>query len=66
MNTATMRAALAEVYPRRTWKARVKQMSEDQVVAVYKSMEREGRLFKHEKEQSRVSAYFYPQHKQLL
>ena len=45
MNTATMRTALADAYPRRTWRRKVMNMSEAQVVAIYKNMERTGQLF---------------------
>lgn len=47
MNTATMRTALADAYPRRTWRHKVMNMSEAQVVAIYKNMERTGQLFDH-------------------
>ena len=47
MNTAKMRSALAEVYSGASWKDRVQCMSEEQVLATYKRMEREGQLFKH-------------------
>lgn len=47
MNIAIMRSALAEVYPRRGWKSRVADMSDEQVFATYKRMEREGQLYVH-------------------
>ena len=51
MNIATMRCAVADAYPRRTWKEKVKNMSDEQVLAIYKSMSNDGRLFIHAKNQ---------------
>ena len=50
MNIATMRQAVADAYPRRGWKTKVINMSDEQVLAIYKSMERNGRLFNHAKQ----------------
>ena len=47
MNVYTMRSALAEVYSGDSWKEKVKKMTDEQVLAVYKRLERAGQLFKH-------------------
>lgn len=47
MNIATMRTVLAEVYSGASWKERVGTMSNEQVFAVYKRLERTGELYKH-------------------
>lgn len=49
MNVYTMRSALAETYTGESWKDRVKQMTDDQVIATYKKMERSGQLYKHDR-----------------
>ena len=49
MNIASIRTAVADAYPRRGWREKVKKMSDEQVFAMYKSMERNGRLFNHAK-----------------
>ncbi len=51
MNITSIRCAVADAYPRRTWREKVKEMSDEQVLAIYKSMERDGRLFDHTKNQ---------------
>lgn len=50
MNIAMMRAAVGNAYPRRTWKNKVLNMSDEQVLAIYKSMVNDGRLFNHTKQ----------------
>lgn len=57
MNIATARQAIADAYPRRTWREKVKKMSDNQVLAIYKSMERDGRLFKHSVAESNRERY---------
>lgn len=47
MNIAKMRSVLAEVYTGASWKERVGIMSNEQVFAVYKRLERSGELYKH-------------------
>ena len=47
MNIAKMRSVLAEVYTGASWKERVGTMSNEQVFAVYKRLERSGELYKH-------------------
>lgn len=47
MTTDQMRCAIVEAYPGPRWKERVKGMSDERVIAMYKRMEREGRLYKH-------------------
>lgn len=49
MNIAAVRTAVADAYPRRGWRKKVMQMSDEQIFGIYKSMERDGRLFKHSK-----------------
>ena len=44
MNIATMRIAVADSYPRRGWREKVKRMPEEQILAIYKRLEREGKL----------------------
>lgn len=51
MNIATMRQAIADAYPRRGWRSKVATMNDEQVLAIYKSMERDGRLYQHAKKQ---------------
>ena len=51
MNIATMRSAVADAYPRRTWREKVQNMSDEQVLAIYRSMSNDGRLFTHAKNQ---------------
>lgn len=46
MTVDQMRNALAQIYSGPMWRLRVGGMSNRQVVAIYKSMEREGRLEK--------------------
>ena len=46
MTVEKMRAALAEVYSGNIWRLRVSGMEDRQVVAIYKSMQAEGRLKK--------------------
>lgn len=46
MTIDQMRNALAQVYSGPTWRLRVSGMDDRQVIAIYKSMEREGRLEK--------------------
>ena len=45
MNIAAIRTAVADAYPRRGWRKKVLQMSDEQVFAIYKNMERNGRLY---------------------
>lgn len=47
MTADKMRNALMEVYSGPLWRMRVSGMDDKQVVAIYKSMEREGRLTRH-------------------
>lgn len=42
--TATMRAALKTVYKGRRWIAKVNKMSDEQVVAVYRSLQQQHKL----------------------
>lgn len=44
MRICDMRKTVAETYSGLSWKDRVKHMPDDQVLAVYKRMEREGEL----------------------
>ena len=49
-SVGAMRCALVEAYPgNERWKKRVEGMPEYRVIAVYNSMQREGRLYRHEK-----------------
>ena len=52
MSIDQMRSALAEVFSGPRWKQRVINMSDAQVIAMYKSMKEEGRLIKHERSPS--------------
>lgn len=52
MNIYQMRAILADVYTGSSWKDRVRYMSDDQVLAVYKRLERKGELYKHNRRTS--------------
>ena len=47
MTTDQMRCALAQVYHGPRWVIRVQNMKDSQVIAMYKSMKQEGRLYKH-------------------
>lgn len=44
MRICDMRKTVAETYSGLSWKDRVKHMPDDQVLAIYKRMEREGEL----------------------
>ena len=47
MTPDQMRYELSQVYSGPKWKKKVADMTDAQVIAIYKSMVREGRLFKH-------------------
>lgn len=42
MIVETMRTTLLKVYPGRTWKKKIQAMEDDQVIAIYKRMQRDG------------------------
>lgn len=46
MDVNKMRSALSELYPGDNWKLKCQTMPDRQVVAIYKNMERTGRLKK--------------------
>lgn len=52
MNIYQMRTILADTYTGASWKDRVSCMSDDQVLAIYKRLEREGELYKHNRRTS--------------
>lgn len=50
MTVEKMRSALAEVYPgTSTWRMRLQQMPDRQVIAIYKNMSRNDKLYAHKK-----------------
>lgn len=49
MNVYKMRSALTDAYTGASWKDRVNHMTDDQVIAIYKRMERAGELYKHKR-----------------
>lgn len=49
MNIYTMRELVAEAYVAEGWKTRVKQMNDDQILAIYKRMKNDGDLYKHKR-----------------
>ena len=50
MNVEQMRARIIDVYGGPTWRLKVQEMSERQVIAIYKDMERKGRFDKIKKQ----------------
>jgi hypothetical protein len=44
MSTQQIRALVAGAYDGQRWKEKVKKMSDNQVVAVYKSLQKQGRV----------------------
>lgn len=59
MNIAKMRSILAEVYTGASWKERVGTMSNEQVFAVYKRLERSGELYKHNRRTEHITPAFW-------
>ena len=53
MKTDQMRGVLAEIYPGPKWRFKCQTMPDRQVVAIYKDMERKGRLNKKNKKPKR-------------
>lgn len=53
MTVDQMRTALKDAYPGPRWKLRCQDMSDRRVIAIYKSMESRGQLYRHKKKSKR-------------
>lgn len=64
MRVETMRAEIAKCYPAKKWQDRVKNMLPNQVIAIYKKFEKDGRFkrLKQKPKYKQLSLWdFYPE-----